>query len=983
MARGPCPAPRVQRVCHPQHHSQCMGSVPSKRMARVEACMALGREEWDRLGRAYTARAESVGPDESQERWAMNCKTFLREVLRAPDSSESAQRLFQSLGGDYAGILDRDQFLDAVAVLCDGDRDRRARILFNMCRDNYHKDTVSISTARRIFDDVCNLKFACGPGSDAGEGDRRLDYDAFRDWAAVHLAPLFGRWNFGAGVKRCASANAGSERKVLGAVSMESDEVGRTVERGDLGPAARGQVFDGHGLGSPVAGRGGLIGLYNLGNTCFLNASVQALSATPPLREYFVRDLYANELNFSNPLGMKAKVPLCYGALVKKMWREHGENNSAPLAVTPRTFKAALERFSPMFRGYEQHDAQELLAFLLDGIHEGLNRVHDKPSVPTTDSAGRSDTVVAEEHWRAYLKRNRSVIVDLFTGQLKSTLQWDCGFTNSKFDPFQILSLPIPLRRIRFLRILVVFASSRRRTTAYSMRVLPGASISSVRQQLGALCGVESRRLLLCDVYLHRVWRFLSSSSRIEDIEETDRIVAYEMSPVRLSGKRPRKGRAANTQKPRSRVDMWLGERVDVCVGHDKENERVWVEGKVEAMARTGWVVLRLLQPREELVHESRGRCVWMSPKQAATRIAHHGTYSMRPFATEILSILPRAVVQDSTAFADTVRVQLYADPILLFLCSNITQDELYAAVMEKLAALGATSEGKSAEFVLRWCDRTGRACGVCPWTAQCAGCLIKRTSAPLRIRTGASVALEWQPQDTRISFPLALDHASTKRHARAAGAPLSLDECLEQFCVAETLNGQSAPRCPKCKRFHRATKTLRLYKFPPFLIIHLKRLLPTGKLHSMVDFPLEGLQLPVPTRDDGDVKAKGKVEGKVGAVYDLYAVVNHFGNAQGGHYVAYAARANIKGEKRWFRFDDECVAPVEDVEGEVKTRSAYMLFYHRRDAFTNVDPAAYLQAELKSLDAQLPDSITQLLARYDEAQEADENFLSSLCTIV
>ncbi len=38
-------------------------------------------------------------------------------------------------------------------------------------------------------------------------------------------------------------------------------------------------------------------------------------------------------------------------------------------AVAPRDFKKALAKFAPQFTGSQQHDAQELLAFLLDGIH--------------------------------------------------------------------------------------------------------------------------------------------------------------------------------------------------------------------------------------------------------------------------------------------------------------------------------------------------------------------------------------------------------------------------------------------------------------------------------------------------------------------------------------------------------------------------------------------------------------------------------------
>jgi len=54
-------------------------------------------------------------------------------------------------------------------------------------------------------------------------------------------------------------------------------------------------------------------------------------------------------------------------------------------------------KYAPRFNGFQQHDSQELLAFLLDGLHEDLNRVHGKPYSELTDSEGRPDVTVAEE----------------------------------------------------------------------------------------------------------------------------------------------------------------------------------------------------------------------------------------------------------------------------------------------------------------------------------------------------------------------------------------------------------------------------------------------------------------------------------------------------------------------------------------------------------------------------------------------------------
>jgi len=50
-------------------------------------------------------------------------------------------------------------------------------------------------------------------------------------------------------------------------------------------------------------------------------------------------------------------------------------------------------RFKPEFSGYQQQDSQELMAFLLDGLHEDLNRIKKKPYVETKEANNRPDKV--------------------------------------------------------------------------------------------------------------------------------------------------------------------------------------------------------------------------------------------------------------------------------------------------------------------------------------------------------------------------------------------------------------------------------------------------------------------------------------------------------------------------------------------------------------------------------------------------------------
>jgi hypothetical protein len=159
----------------------------------------------------------------------------------------------------------------------------------------------------------------------------------------------------------------------------------------------------------------GVIGLRNLGNTCFLNSSLQCLSATIPLTDYFLGYNYISEINRNNFLGTGGKLATAYAELMKKMWL--GRKSVAE----PSDFKEQIGTFAPQFNGFHQHDSHELLAFLLDGIHEDLNRVKKRPYIDDRDCDGRQDEDDAIDSWKNYLRRNRSLVVDLFQGQLKNT----------------------------------------------------------------------------------------------------------------------------------------------------------------------------------------------------------------------------------------------------------------------------------------------------------------------------------------------------------------------------------------------------------------------------------------------------------------------------------------------------------------------------------------------------------------------------------
>ncbi|GAB66901.1 ubiquitin carboxyl-terminal hydrolase 2 [Plasmodium cynomolgi strain B] len=191
---------------------------------------------------------------------------------------------------------------------------------------------------------------------------------------------------------------------------------------------------------------GGDRGLINLGNTCFLNSSLQCLAKIKKFSNYFLSGTFWNHINYSNPVGQHGRLAKAYYETLIELWKI--DKRSEPYA--PKALKQAISEKRDEFYGYQQHDSQELLAFLLDGLHEDLNLIQKKPYYEEKLQGGldKPDIDVAEASWNRHKEINNSIIVDLFQGQYRSRLQCPkCKKVSIAFDPFMYLSIPLPPKK--------------------------------------------------------------------------------------------------------------------------------------------------------------------------------------------------------------------------------------------------------------------------------------------------------------------------------------------------------------------------------------------------------------------------------------------------------------------------------------------------------------------------------------------------------
>ena len=127
-----------------------------------------------------------------------------------------------------------------------------------------------------------------------------------------------------------------------------------------------------------------------------MNSGLQCMSNIPELTKYFLMGCHMTEYNKVNPLGMKGKLAQAFGALIRQMWCGK-ESRTAPYELK-RTLGSRISHFS----GYGQQDSAELVNYLLDLIHEDLNRVQQKPYVEMSEDMTRPEHVIAKEFWDGF-----------------------------------------------------------------------------------------------------------------------------------------------------------------------------------------------------------------------------------------------------------------------------------------------------------------------------------------------------------------------------------------------------------------------------------------------------------------------------------------------------------------------------------------------------------------------------------------------------
>ncbi|KAJ1702668.1 hypothetical protein LUZ63_002447 [Rhynchospora breviuscula] len=524
----------------------------------------------------------------------------------------------------------------------------------------------------------------------------------------------------------------------------------------------------------------GLIGLENLGNTCFMNSAVQCLAHTQKLVEYFHGD-FTKDINKNNPLGMKGEIAFAFGDLLRRLWRQDRKG------VAPHRFKSKLAHFAPQFSGFNQHDSQELLAFLLDGLHEDLNRVKSKPYSEAKDSDGRPDSEVADEYWGNHLARNDSIIVDTCQGQYKSTLVCpDCNKVSTTFDPFMYLSLPLPCSAKRTMTVTVFSTDGITEPLPCTITVSKSGTFRDFIQALSIACSLrDDETLLVAEVFRSGILRFLDEpSDLISLVRNGDQLAAYRVP----------KGQEC------SAVVVFMHQKVEEHRGFGVPLV-ARLPDKIDGPELRS-IYLKLLNP-----FLCKKNCFSSGSVSDDSQDDWNSTKSST--STDLSDISDSS--DESTNIEDDLTFFLANDK------GQISQTEQSKSKIEmdqpSELLQGAHLPKNRLHVVVQWQVR-----GLAQYDLELLSCL----------------------PEVYKELPI---HRRSKDQES-----VTLYQCLDKFIKEEPLGPDDMWYCPSCKEHRQASKKLDLWRLPEILVIHLKRFsysrYTKNKLETYVDFPIHELDL-------------------------------------------------------------------------------------------------------------------------------------------
>ena len=618
----------------------------------------------------------------------------------------------------------------------------------------------------------------------------------------------------------------------------------------------------------------GIVGLFNLGNTCYLNSVVQCLSNTIEFTKYFLLDYYKNEQNFL-AYDSKGDIVEKFAKLLKNLWIGNER------VISPRDFILTFLNINPQFKGNNQQDAQEFLSLLFLNLHERLNRVVIKPEINQIERKTENENEF--ETYKRFQKlekmKNDSIIYDLFNGQFISTTSCEeCQKKSITFEQFNILSLPIPKKHC-FLTI-KYFTENEIKNFPFSIN------------EDTTFAELKDKALTYNKDYIYEKL-LKNTGGEINNIyEQEKKNIIYNYN---------------NTKIPQ----FILYKYIDIVILN--KNKMIIYNQKIKDQSK----ILPYLESSDYEI------------------VLYEKKYISNEYINIYISAT--YFIQNSKFLFFKKSIYTYSYPVLLSFSKNMFLRNLSEILKNKFKNILNLENIKveeykgnpiqiiilhsKKEFPCYFCKKTGDEAPFCLLEN-----LIKKNNTISVLKNefkDMPILLAADSKYFSVARKCFVNHIlffNEDREDNYENERINIYDCLEKFREEEVLEKDNIYYCDNCESKQKGKKTIQIYKPPPYLIIQLKRFNYNSIMAKIFDKIKIETFVDIPEFLDLKEYVLGPEKNK--SIYELYGNILH---DEDQHYTAVCQNGG-----RWILYNDDSLYK----SSFPRSPNSYLLFYKKRADF-------------------------------------------------
>ena len=645
----------------------------------------------------------------------------------------------------------------------------------------------------------------------------------------------------------------------------------------------------------------GVCGGRNLGNTCFMNSSIACISNCTELTYYFLCGDYKKDINKENENGMQGELAKKWGELLYKYWVQNTEVGN------PQEFKYTIGQKAVRFKGYGQQDSNEFMNIFLDFLNEDLNSTTIKEYVELDEKKdNESDEECSRRFWESNLKRNDSIITDLFCGQFKSTIICPkCNWISITFEPFYSLNLPIKRNKIKQNKQFIYknldeyqffYIPKYGIRNTYKIEIKDIPNTTKIGECFELLKNEENLRKINNANFLKI--NFKLSEGEVDEDDKIDenfqKVFAYELINEEVNDRKiqiyfvynDKDGNIQTSQYPRLIVG-----KEDMSFEELRKN--------IYFLARK-YILSPFIKYNEDIDEVSQKINEYIKDMSIDDEYIfeliekeYNKIFNENP-SEEELEQLQNFILD--MPFKLTIREWVGDKIINIFNDNNLNELSDEFKKVTKISSLKNT--------FLEIPDDISKY-GIVLEFIEDSKYINKKNFKLNRFETKT------------IQFPK-IEEEKEKEDEEEGNLNQNIIGCIQDFCKEEQLKRENTWFCKKCKTNVLPKKKIDIYYLPKILIISFKRFTKQSvnweKNDEFIDFPINNFNM------------KDLIIGpdKDHSIYDLFAVSQHYGNTGSGHYTAVCKNGND-----WYKYDDSTVSKTSP--NAAISSAAYVLFYRRQ----------------------------------------------------